>query len=64
MVPEPCPTGSLCTGQVGYLITGIKSTKSAKIGDTWHLFKHPVIPLPGFRPTKAMVFAGGCPPSN
>ncbi|GMH39966.1 hypothetical protein BSKO_07870 [Bryopsis sp. KO-2023] len=58
MMPEPTETGQLLTGQVGYMITGMKTTRSARIGDTWHLQRHPVEPLPGFKPAKANVFAG------
>ena len=57
-MPEPTPTGQLHTGQVGYVILGIKTTKAARVGDTLHLVKRPVEPLPGFRPAKSMVFAG------
>ena len=57
--PDPLPTESLFTGQVGYVLTGMKNTRSAKIGDTWYILKqHPVTPLPGFREPKSMVFAG------
>ena len=59
LAPEPTSTGRLCTGQVGYLITGMKTTCAARIGDTLHLAKLPVPSLPGFQPIKAMVFAGG-----
>ncbi len=58
LAPEAVPTGKLCTGQVGYLITGMKTTKSARVGDTWHLAKQPVEMLPGFKPAKSMVFSG------
>ena len=58
LAPEAVPTGKLCTGQVGYVITGMKTTKSARVGDTWHLAKQPVQPLPGFKPAKSMVFSG------
>lgn len=58
LTPEHTPTGQLCTGQVGYVITGMRSTRSARVGDTWHLIKQPVDPLPGFKPSKSMVFAG------
>lgn len=58
LTPEPAATQQLRTGQVGYVITGMKSTRSARLGDTWHLLKQPVEPLPGFKPVKAMVFAG------
>ena len=58
LTPEPAATQQLRTGQVGYVITGMKSTRSARLGDTWHLLKQPVDPLPGFKPVKSMVFAG------
>ena len=61
LAPEPTPTGQLHTGQVGYIILGIKTTKAARVGDTMHLAKRPVEPLPGFRPAKSMVFAGMAP---
>jgi translation elongation factor EF-4 len=44
--------------QVGYVIPGIKDVKAARVGDTWHLARQPVTPLPGFKPIKPMVFAG------
>jgi hypothetical protein len=37
---------------------GMKDTRSARVGDTWHLAKRPVQRLPGFKPAKSMVFAG------
>ena len=58
LTPEPAATQQLRTGQVGYVFTGMKSTRSARLGDTWHLLKQPVDPLPGFKPVKSMVFAG------
>lgn len=58
LTPDPCAQNTLFTGQVGYILTGMKNTKSAKIGDTWHLVKKPVEALPGFREPKSMVFAG------
>ncbi|MCX5924687.1 MAG: translation elongation factor 4 [Candidatus Dependentiae bacterium] len=58
MYPEPTPTGILYSGQVGYLITGMKTIHEARIGDTVHSAKKPVTPFPGFKPAKPMVFAG------
>ncbi len=58
MYPEPTPTGALYAGQVGYLITGMKTVKEARIGDTIYHTKKPVKPFPGFKPAKPMVFAG------
>lgn len=43
---------------MGYIIAGMKDVKEAQIGDTLYLQEQPVEPLPGFKPAKAMVFAG------
>ena len=48
----------LYAGQVGYLITGMKTVKEARVGDTLYHTKDPVTPFPGFKPAKPMVFAG------
>jgi len=37
MHPECVSTGALYAGQVGYIITGMKSTREARVGDTLHL---------------------------
>ncbi|KAG2483434.1 hypothetical protein HYH03_017688 [Edaphochlamys debaryana] len=68
LAPERHPTGRLLTGQVGYLVCGIKDLKAARVGDTLYAPQSPgqgqpgaaAAPprLPGFRPAKAMVFAG------
>ncbi|MBD3273627.1 elongation factor 4 [Candidatus Dependentiae bacterium] len=61
MYPEPISTGNLYTGQVGFLIAGMKTVKEARVGDTFYHSKNPVKPLPGFKPAKSMVFAGVYP---
>jgi GTP-binding protein LepA len=49
----------LDTGEVGYLVAGVKNVADAKIGDTITHVKHPCRePLPGYRPVKPMVFCG------
>lgn len=58
MYPDQQATGALYAGQVGYLITGMKTVKEAQVGDTIHAYKKKVEPFPGFRPAKPMVFAG------
>ncbi|KAG0495941.1 hypothetical protein HPP92_000632 [Vanilla planifolia] len=58
MHPELTPTGVLFTGQVGYVVSGMRSTKEARVGDTLHQAKISVQPLPGFKPAKHMVFSG------
>jgi translation elongation factor EF-4 len=63
LAPEPHSTGELLTGQVGYVLTGMKDTRAARVGDTWHLHKRPVEPISGFKEPKSMVFAGIFPVS-
>ncbi len=58
MYPEPTPCDALYAGQVGYLITGMKTVREARVGDTIYHAKKPVPPFPGFKPAKPMVFAG------
>lgn len=58
MYPNETPMEALYAGQVGYLIAGMKTVKEARVGDTLHHAKKPVIPFPGFKPAKPMVFAG------
>ncbi|KAH9625026.1 hypothetical protein KSS87_017321 [Heliosperma pusillum] len=58
MHPELVPTGVLFTGQVGYVVSGMRSTKEARVGDTLHHARSIVEPLPGFKPARHMVFSG------
>jgi len=64
MYPELTPKDALYAGQVGYLITGMKTVKEARVGDTICHHKKPVTPFPGFKPAKPMVFAGIYPVDN
>ncbi|CAI5991864.1 unnamed protein product [Closterium sp. NIES-64] len=61
MYPEATPTGCLLTGQVGYVMLGMRTTREARVGDTIHHHKSQVSPLPGFRAAQHMVFAGVFP---
>lgn len=63
MYPDRTPTGTLSTGQVGYIVPGMKASKDAKIGDTlMHLGREGETEvLPGFEETKPMVFVGAFP---
>lgn len=58
MYPEQTPLDALYAGQVGYIITGMKTIKEARIGDTLSHPKSTVTAFPGFKPAKSMVFAG------
>eukprot|EP00963_Diacronema_lutheri_P005099 scaffold373_cov350-Pavlova_lutheri.AAC.40 len=56
--PEPVTSTNLYTGQVGYVIMGMKTVTAARVGDTYAHEKSDVEPLPGFKQSKPMVFAG------
>ncbi|MEY2631439.1 MAG: hypothetical protein RIR00_93 [Pseudomonadota bacterium] len=50
---------ALRAGEVGFVISGIKELKSAKVGDTITTMDRPAsTPLPGFKEIKPQVFAG------
>ncbi len=56
---KPEPKKEVTTGDVGYIITGIKNAKEVKVGDTLTLAsnQNPEM-IKGFEEVKAMVFAG------
>ncbi len=59
MAPDPVPVPELGPGEVGYLVTGVKDVRQAKVGDTVTLAVRPAPqPLPGYREPKPMVWAG------
>jgi len=59
LTPEAEPTAALGTGEVGYLITGIKEIDRVKVGDTITDSRRPADrPLPGYKEPKPMVFSG------
>ncbi len=56
-VEEPLP--SINTGEVGYVVTGLKDVNQVKVGDTVTLEgETEVDALPGYREAKPMVFTG------
>ena len=57
---EPCK--ELRAGNVGYIISGIKSSKEVRVGDTiTHVATPCETPIEGFEAVKPMVFAGVYP---
>ncbi|WP_217132029.1 translation elongation factor 4 [Leucobacter chinensis] len=57
--PGPEPTKGLATGEVGYLITGVKDVRQSKVGDTVTSQHHGAEEaLPGYTDPKPMVFSG------
>ena len=59
LTPKPVKVEALETGEVGYLIAGIKNLSHARIGETITLANRPTAEaLPGFKEAKPMVFCG------
>src|SRR5690242_391453 len=57
--PEPVPSEGLAAGEVGYLITGVKNVRQARVGDTVTSAARPAAePLAGYAHPKPMVFSG------
>ncbi len=63
--PAMVPAKDLRTGEIGYIVTNLRSTREAKVGDTVTLAKSPAIQaLPGYQDVKPFVYAGFFPDSN
>lgn len=58
------PKNVVNTGDVGYIITGIKNAKELKVGDTITVASNPGEAIKGFEDVKPMVFAGIYPIST
>ena len=57
--PKPNDIEALNAGSIGFIITGIKSLSETKVGDTICDAANPISkPLPGFKPSKPVVFCG------
>jgi GTP-binding protein LepA len=57
--PEATPLPELTAGDVGYLVTGVKEVRLAKVGDTITLAaRRAKQALPGYREPKPMVWSG------
>jgi len=63
--PDTYSTSNLDTGEIGYIVTNLRSVREAKVGDTITLTKSPATePLPGYKDIKPFVYAGFFPDSN
>jgi GTP-binding protein LepA len=59
MSPKQCPCDELRSGEVGYLIAGIKTVEDARVGDTiTSAAKKAAAPVPGYAEARPMLFAG------
>lgn len=65
LAPELTAQNSLENGEIGYVVTNLKSTREAKVGDTVTLTTLPASdPLPGYLEVKPFVYAGFFPETN
>ncbi len=65
LTPKMTPAASLEEGSIGYIVTNLKTTREAKVGDTVTLAKTPAsTPLPGYKNVLPFVYAGFFPVSN
>lgn len=63
--PKMSPQPSLESGSIGYIVTNLKTTREAKVGDTVTLAKTPAkSPLSGYKNVLPFVYAGFFPVSN
>ncbi len=69
LTPKNKPLPVLHTGEIGYIITNLKSTREAKVGDTVTVLTNSSaahaasMPLPGYLEVKPFVYAGVFPSS-
>lgn len=69
LAPGMMADSALATGQIGYIVTNLKTTREARVGDTVTVRSGEpdsakVKPLPGYREVKPFVYAGFFPTSN
>ena len=65
LTPKMSPREKLTTGEIGYIVTNLKTTSEAKVGDTVTLVKNAAAePLPGYKNVLPFVYAGFFPVSN
>ena len=63
--PKPKDVDKISSGEIGFIITGIKNLSDTKVGDTICDPSNPIgKPLPGFKPSKPVVFCGLFPVDN
>jgi GTP-binding protein LepA len=63
--PDMKPQDSIAAGEIGYIVTNLRTTREAKVGDTVTLAKNPSKEaLPGYKDVKPFVYAGFFPESN
>jgi len=65
LTPELDSKPKLDNGQIGFIVTNLKTTRQAKVGDTVTLVESPAtVPLAGYIEVKPFVYAGFFPETN
>ena len=65
LTPKMSPRDKLAQGEIGYIVTNLKTTREARVGDTVTLAKAPATEaLPGYKHVLPFVYAGFFPVSN
>jgi GTP-binding protein LepA len=70
LAPQMSPYAAIETGEIGYIVTNLKSTREAKVGDTVSIVgahgagTGAASALPGYKEVKPFVYAGFFPDSN
>jgi len=63
--PVMKPSETLNTGEIGYIVTNLRTTRDARVGDTVTVRRATATePLPGYKLVKPFVYAGFFPVSN
>jgi len=63
--PTMTPGSELTTGEIGYVVTNLRTTREARVGDTVTTKRaHTEVQLPGYKLVKPFVYAGFFPVSN
>ncbi|MDK2972083.1 MAG: GTP-binding protein LepA [Candidatus Sumerlaeota bacterium] len=61
-IPSMIPKESLACGEVGYVVSGVKTIQDIRVGDTITHARRPAAePLPGYKEARPVVFAGMYP---
>jgi len=59
IIPKFIPQDSIKTGEIGYIVTGLRDVSGAPVGDTVTLASDKeLVALPGYKKVKPFVFAG------
>jgi GTP-binding protein LepA len=63
--PAMSPSPVLQSGEIGYIVTNLRTTRDARVGDTVTIRRRPATEmLPGYKLVKPFVYAGFFPVSN